>query len=80
MRVFLFFLAPEDIYSQECTTPGCRGWGNTSEPHLETHGTPSDCPYSDENFDKEHVPDRLQGEFKDQKPNEAVPLSKEPKR
>ncbi|XP_044732507.1 lethal(3)malignant brain tumor-like protein 3 isoform X2 [Chrysoperla carnea] len=73
-------LTPEDIYSSECTTPGCRGWGNALGPHLEVHHIAAACPYSDENYDKELISDRLLGDLKPEKPDEAVPLSKEPKR
>ncbi|KAF5273813.1 hypothetical protein FQA39_LY00928 [Lamprigera yunnana] len=72
-------LTPDDVYDfLECPTVGCRGQGHFGGAKYSTHSTTVDCPYSDENIDREHVlPDRLL--TPDTQPEAVVPISREPK-
>ncbi|XP_025837598.1 lethal(3)malignant brain tumor-like protein 3 isoform X3 [Agrilus planipennis] len=54
-------LTPDDVYDfLECPTVGCRGVGHIRGPKYPTHSSQNDCPYAEENIDKENIlPDRL---------------------
>lgn len=73
---------PEDVYENfhECPTVGCRGIGHILGALYDTHNNPKDCPYSDENLmDPPILPDRLSMMHNNIKPEEVVPVSREPK-
>lgn len=75
----MIFLAPDDVYDfVECRTVGCKGTGHIKGPKYMTHSAQKHCPYAEENLDREKIlPDRLLSP--DKSPEEAVPVSREPK-
>ncbi|XP_053202165.1 lethal(3)malignant brain tumor-like protein 4 [Panonychus citri] len=62
--------------SINCPTPGCRGFGSIKSARFSTHNTFTNCPYSEENMERE-LPDRFGRDFSDEEMNPKSPLQGE---
>uniref|UniRef100_T1L037 SAM domain-containing protein n=1 Tax=Tetranychus urticae TaxID=32264 RepID=T1L037_TETUR len=59
-----------------CPTPGCSGFGSIKSARFTLHNTSANCPYSDENMERE-LPDRFGRDFSDDEIHPKSPPGEE---